>query len=1096
MKSKASFPPHLKKTILIAILMLLVGCGSWFYRVQKETMLMAVKTDLALIVKLKMEQVVAWRNERLNDGVDLMNRPFLIERLSQFLDNPQACDRKKMLTELRVLQLNRNYTQVLLMDPSGRLHLNENAEDDICSKCRVAYETAIKERKPVFTDLLFVGQYPTPRISVVTPLFVSDNRKQRLIGAIILVSDASNFLYPLIQSWPLPSQSAETMLVRRDGDDVLFLNNLRHKSETALKFRIPISQMDYISVMAVTGSKGILEGMDYRGKKVVSAILPVPDSTWVMISKIDTTEAFSEWHLRAVLILCLLLSLFAIIGVIALLSWEKEKKNHYQLLYRSEAALRVIAERHSVTLKAIGDAVISTDASGAIELMNPVAEAMTGWTTDEAREMPSEKVFQIINEQTREIVESPVAQVLRQGKMVSVANHTLLISKDGIERSIADSGAPILNEKGEITGAVLVFRDQSDEKAYQKKISESEKKYRTLYHSIRDAILVADTERNIVDCNRAFVDLFGYSPEEIIGRKTLIIYKDKKEFEYLGKALSKNSNDSSDVTCTVTYKKKGGQIFPGESNYGYLRTDKGQVTGIIGLIRDITKRKEIESERERLIAAIEQIKETIVIIDTAGTIQYVNPAFETVSGYSRQEVLGQNLRIFEGQEHDESFFREMWETLSNGKSWDGRIVNRRKDGAQYTEEVTISPVWDGSGKIVNYVAAMRDITKQLALAAQFQQIQKMESVGRLAGGVAHDYNNMLSVIIGYTDLALQKLEQGRPVHADLKAIYKAASHSVDITRQLLAFARQQAIAPTLIDLNENIAGLIQMLRRLIGEDIDIVWLPEPDLGPIKIDPSQLNQILTNLCVNARDAIKGVGRITIETHNAVLDEKYCADRAGFVPGEYILLALSDNGCGMDKNTLDMIFEPFFTTKEVGHGTGLGLATVYGIVKQNNGFINVYSEPGNGTTIKIYFPRQTGFSGRSHARESSEIQRGHGETVLIVEDEPSILDIASTILNELGYIVLTASTPTEAVHLSEMHGNRIDLLITDVVMPEMNGKDLVDQLRSLYPNLRYLFMSGYTADIITDRGVLDEGVHFIQKPFSIKDLAAKARAALSH
>jgi two-component system cell cycle sensor histidine kinase/response regulator CckA len=263
-----------------------------------------------------------------------------------------------------------------------------------------------------------------------------------------------------------------------------------------------------------------------------------------------------------------------------------------------------------------------------------------------------------------------------------------------------------------------------------------------------------------------------------------------------------------------------------------------------------------------------------------------------------------------------------------------------------------------------------------------------------------------------------------------------------------------------------------------------------------IDPAQLNQILTNLCVNARDAIKGVGKIAIETRNAAFDTEYCADHAGFIPGKYVLLAISDDGCGMDKKTLDRIFEPFFTTKELGRGTGLGLATVYGIVKQNKGFIYVYSEPGNGTTIKIYLPRQVGPPAGAHTEVPSEIQRGRGETILVVEDEPSILDLTKTILDELGYTVLVASTPTEALRLSGEHRQSIDLLITDVVMPGMSGRDLAEQMHRLCPNLRYLFMSGYTADAITDRGVLDEGVHFIQKPFSIRDLAAKVRMVLNH
>lgn len=339
------------------------------------------------------------------------------------------------------------------------------------------------------------------------------------------------------------------------------------------------------------------------------------------------------------------------------------------------------------------------------------------------------------------------------------------------------------------------------------------------------------------------------------------------------------------------------------------------------------------------------------------------------------------------------------------------------------------------------------------------------------------------------------MDPGDPLHADLVEIFTAAKRSTDITRQLLAFARQQPIAPKIIDLNDTIESMLKMIRRLIGEDIDLAWLPGSELWPVKIDPTQVDQVLANLCVNARDAIAGVGKVTIETKNISFDEAYCADHAGFVPGEYVLLAVSDDGRGMAPETLDKIFEPFFTTKGVGKGTGLGLATVYGIVKQNNGFINVYSEPEKGTTIKIYLFRHTGQAVVEAHRESTlEIPLSRGETVLLVEDDGSILKLGKRILEELGYVVLSATSPSEAMSLAEEHAGEINLLITDVVMPVMNGRELSEQLQLLYPNLKILFMSGYTANVIVHRGVLEEGVCFIPKPFSKKDLAVKVREVL--
>ena len=409
--------------------------------------------------------------------------------------------------------------------------------------------------------------------------------------------------------------------------------------------------------------------------------------------------------------------------------------------------------------------------------------------------------------------------------------------------------------------------------------------------------------------------------------------------------------------------------------------------------------------------------------------------------------------------------------------------------------------WDENGWALRLTGTITDITDRVEaeaekknLQAQLMQAQKMESIGRLAGGVAHDFNNMLGVILGHAELAQDQVAPADPIFEDLSEIKKAAQRSADLTRQLLAFARKQTVLPKVLDLNGTVEGLLKMLRRLIGEDIDLVWLPGKGLWQVKIDPTQVDQILANLTVNARDAIEGVGRISIETNNAVLAQDFCTDHVGLVPGNYVMLSISDDGCGMSKEVLEHIFEPFFTTKEVGQGTGLGLATTYGIVKQNNGYIDVYSEPGQGTTFRIYLPRYRWQSLANDREKVKDMLQQGRETILLVEDEPSILYLSKRMLESMGYRVLAAATPGEAMRLAEENCGEIHLLMTDVIMPEMNGRDLARRLLSLYPDLRRLFMSGYTADIIAHHGVLDEGVYFIQKPFSRAELSTKVRAVL--
>ncbi len=401
------------------------------------------------------------------------------------------------------------------------------------------------------------------------------------------------------------------------------------------------------------------------------------------------------------------------------------------------------------------------------------------------------------------------------------------------------------------------------------------------------------------------------------------------------------------------------------------------------------------------------------------------------------------------------------------------------------------------GELGGVAGITRDITEseqveaeRQKLQSQLAQSQKMESIGRLAGGVAHDFNNMLAVILGHTELALGQLSPEQPLYPRLSHIHEAAQRSADLTRQLLGFARKQTVDPRVLDLNETVAGLLKMVQRLIGEHIDLAWKPGQGQGLVKIDPSQVDQVLVNLCVNARDAIADTGKITIETGAVVFDGQYCAEHPGFLPGEYVLLAVSDNGCGMDAGVLTHVFEPFFTTKEAGKGTGLGLAMVYGIVRQNNGFVSVYSEPGEGTTFKIYLPRYAPPTQTEQDQVEEEIGAVPGQgVILLVEDEPMLLEMTTTMLELLGFTVLPASSPTEALALLERTGGVIDLLMTDVVMPDMNGRELARRMQALRPDLKCLFMSGYTANVIAHHGVLDKGVHFLQKPFTRRDLAHK-------
>ncbi|GEM_PF-453457 len=528
-------------------------------------------------------------------------------------------------------------------------------------------------------------------------------------------------------------------------------------------------------------------------------------------------------------------------------------------------------------------------------------------------------------------------------------------------------------------------------------------------------------------------------------------------------------------------------------------------TLLAGYTIDITDRKNADAERERLIRAIEQSSETIVITDAAGMILYVNPEFTKSTGYAREEALGQNARILQSGMHEKVFYRQLWERLRSGKTWGGKIVNKRKDGSLFIEQANIAPVRDEAGSIVNFVAVKRDITQQLrteeektALQEQLMHAQKIESIGRLAGGVAHDFNNMLQAILGYTEMALEQVPQGQPLRDDLAEIKKAAQRSSDLTRQLQTFARKQPVSPVPLDINAAVENMSGMLSRLIGENIRLEWKPDPCLGSVMMDPGQMDQIVANLCVNARDAVGASGRITVATANVEVSSDEARQLDGISPGAYVKLSISDDGPGMPPDVRARIFEPFFTTKPIGQGTGLGLSIVYGSVKQNSGAIRVDSAPGKGTAFQIYLPRHT--AGGQAAPEAGPADDGTPmsaahETILLVDDEENILRPTRRILESLGYRVFATGSPKKALRLFEEHLGQIDLLITDVIMPGMNGHEMVLQMLKRQPALKYLFISGHTANILEDQGLTGLDRICLQKPFSRKILAQKARDLLT-
>jgi len=500
-----------------------------------------------------------------------------------------------------------------------------------------------------------------------------------------------------------------------------------------------------------------------------------------------------------------------------------------------------------------------------------------------------------------------------------------------------------------------------------------------------------------------------------------------------------------------------------------------------------------QEEFARLAMAVEQSAEGVILTDREGTILYVNPAFERITGYSREEAVGKNARILHSGKQGESFYREMWGTLLRGETWEGHFINRKKDGSLYEEDATISPVRDSSGEIVSFVAVKRDVTRIVTLEKQVRMAQKMESVGTLAGGIAHDFNNMLTVILGYGEMLKLRIANDPKAVSDLDEILRSAERASVLTRQLLTFARRQVVEPVHLDLNEVMSGLVKLIRKVTREDIEIKTFLAENPMMIRADRGQVEQVLMNLCLNARDAMPEGGQLVIETGVTMLEEEYLKQYPYMKAGRYAVLSVSDTGIGMDEGTRERIFDPFFTTKGPEKGTGLGLAMVYGIVKQHNGFIHVYSEPGKGTTFRVYIP-EVDAAADAKVVASQGVAHGGSETILLAEDNESVRRLTGQTLVSYGYKVLIACDGEEAVDIFRRHGKEIAMVVLDVVMPKMGGKQTYDEMAKIHPGLKVLFLSGYSANAIHESFVLLPGLSFLQKPFAPDALTRKVREVL--
>jgi two-component system, cell cycle sensor histidine kinase and response regulator CckA len=775
---------------------------------------------------------------------------------------------------------------------------------------------------------------------------------------------------------------------------------------------------------------------------------------------------------------------------VALRQENTERKRAEETLGRSEEKFRQLSEN-------ITDVFWITSADlKTVHYISPGYELTWGRSTESLYADPYQWMEAILPAE-RQRVSAVFATLM--GNVPKVSVEYRIARPDGTIRWVLDRGFQVLDAAGNLVRLTGVASDITERKQSEETLRRQKNELRVLFDLTPAMICFKDTNNRILRVNQRFAELIGKTVAEIEGSPAVQIHGDEAAKFYLDD-LEVIQSGASKLGISETIKDRSGREI-------WLQTDKvpmcdkdGVVVGIVVMCQDVTERKRAEEELRLLNSAVLQSRESILITDAqlalpGPFIVFVNPAFTKMTGYTEDEVIGKTPRILQGARTDKTVLNRLRQQLERGEMFEGEAVNYRKDGTEFDLEWQTAPIRDVTGQVTHYLALQHDITGRKRFEAQMFQSQKMETVGRLAGGVAHEFNSIMTAIIGQSEILIGDLPEGSSLANSALEISRAAARAATLTRQLLAYGRKQFLNPEILDLNKFITGMDGVFRHLMGGGVRTQIISTPGLGAVKADAGQIEQVIVNMAMNARDAMPNGGNLTLETASVSFGEESLFRYPELRAGDYVMLAITDTGLGMSAEVKARVFEPFFSTKEVGQGTGLGLSTCYGIIKQSGGHISVYSEIARGSTFKIYLPQvEEEAEVTTRSRASLELPGGT-ETILLVEDDPALREMATTLLRRLGYTVYPAADGIEALSLRQQHGvGHIDLLFTDVVMPHMSGKELSDRIRASHPHTRILFTSAYTENAIIHQGVFSKGLALLQKPFTPSALASKLREVL--
>ena len=894
----------------------------------------------------------------------------------------------------------------------------------------------------------------------------------------------------------------------------------------------------------MTGGQGTAQTTGLDGSERVYGYTTVPNTEWHVYAGLSTAEAFAhvrENFARAVLLILLALLLAFALAMQASRMIARPVRalaGAAQAAAQGDFATRVpasgfaetaeLADRFNAMLELRGTADAAMRASDERLRMSErnLAEAQriahigswewdlttdaVAWSAEHSRIFgiepgafagTNEAALALVHADDRARVTEAAAAGSHGGR--PYAADFRINRSDGIERNVHEAGELIRDDQGVPIRMVGTVQDITDQVTAEADRTRLEAELRLSERSLAEAQRIAhigswgwEAATDTSHWSDETCAIYGIEPGTFDGRdETFMAFVHPDDRERLRAAVQAAVDEDAPLSLDLRILRRDGAQRTIHEDGEVIRDGAGKVLRLVGTISDITDRLAREEERARLLSAVEQTADSVWIHELDGTIVYVNPSFTRLYGYQPAEMLGQYMGILDSGRHETSFWDALFATVLAGQTWSGHIVNQCKDGTLVEVEKVISAIRDADGKITGVVQSDRDVSRERALEAQLRQAQKMEAVGQLAGGIAHDFNNLLTAIRGYAEMVRRGLppddEQNR---ADIDEVIANADRAVALTRDLLAFGRRRVLQPRVTDLAAVVSGIVPMLRRLLGEQIELVTLAPPGLGSVKVDPGQLEQVIVNLAVNARDAMPIGGRLVIETANVELDAVYARAHIDIDAGSYMLLTVSDTGTGMDAVVQAHIFEPFFTTKAPGEGTGLGLATAHGIVQQSGGSIQVQSEPGQGTSFRIYLPRV------EISSELAEPDRQEGpatsgtETILLVEDEETVRLFAARALAECGYRVLEAPDAETALALAAAHDGPLHLLVTDVVMPRVTGPQLAERLAHERPLTRVLYISGYTQQELDRSGAFGQATAYLAKPFTAEALAQTVRGVL--